>query len=83
MKFLSVAALLAASSSAFADAHFSVNVNPFGWGAPPPVVYQSPGYYDGYYAPPPVVYYGGGHWGDHRDHDRGHDRGRHDGDRRH
>ena len=66
---------LMASSSAFADAHVNVDINPFGWGAAPPVVYESPRYY----APPPVVYYGRGHWGDHRrDHGRDHrDRGDH------
>jgi hypothetical protein len=58
-----VALALMASSSANADPHFNVDINPFGWGAPPPVVYVSPRYYD----PPPVVYYGRGHWGDHRD----------------
>jgi hypothetical protein len=79
VKFLSVSAMLSASSAAFAGPHVSVNIDPFGWGAPPPVVFESPRYY----APPPVVYYGGGRWGDHRDRDRGHDRGRdHDGDHR-
>jgi hypothetical protein len=77
LKFLSIAALLAGSSAAFADAHVSVNINPFGWGAPPPVVYESPGYYA-----PPVVYTGGGHWGDHRDRGRDHDRRHHDDDHR-
>jgi hypothetical protein len=82
-----VALALTASTAAFADIH--VDINPFGWGAPPPVVYESPRYY----APPPVVYYGRGHyWGDHREgregsRDRGrsehHDEGdRHEGDRR-
>ena len=60
---------MAASFAAHADGHLSININPFGWGEPPPVVYESPRYY----APPPVVYYGRGHWGDHRDW-----RGRHD-----
>jgi hypothetical protein len=64
-----VALALMASATAYADIH--VDINPFGWGAPPPVVYESPRYY----APPPVVYYGRGHWGDHRE-GRGHDRGR-------
>jgi hypothetical protein len=78
-----VALMLTASSSAFADAHVDVVINPFGWGAPPPVVYEPPRYY----ARPPVVYYGRGHWGDHRDgRGRDNDRGRsehHDeGDRR-
>lgn len=75
----SVALALMASSSAFADARFNVDINPFGWGAPPPVVYVSPRYY----GPPPVVYGGRGHWGEHRGY-RGHDHGRsgHDGDRR-
>ena len=71
-QLLGIAALtMMASSAAYADVH--VDVNPFGWGAPPPVVYyESPRYY----APPPV-YYGRGHWGDHREW-RGHyrDRGR-------
>src|ERR1700721_1380925 len=68
-----VALTLLASAAASADVHFNVDVNPFGWGAPPPVVYESPRYY----APPPVVYYGRGHWGDHRDGRwRDHDRGR-------
>jgi hypothetical protein len=80
-----VALTLTASSIAYANVHVNVDLNPFGWGAPPPpVVYESPRYY----APPPVVYSGRGHWGDHRegrgrDHDRGrpehHDKG---GDRR-
>ena len=77
-----VALALMASSSAYADTRLNVDINPFGWGAPPPVVYESPRYY----APPPVVYYGHGGWGDHRGwRDRHHDRGRwehpHDGDR--
>jgi hypothetical protein len=68
-----VALTLAVSSTAYAGVHLNVNINPFGWGAPPPVVYEPPGYY----APPPVVYYGRGHWGDHRDgRGRSHDRGR-------
>jgi hypothetical protein len=70
-----VALALTIGSSAYADVHMNVDLNPFNWGAPPPVVYQSPRYY----APPPVVYYGRGHWGDHREgHDRDHDRGRSD-----
>lgn len=74
---LGIAALsLLAGTAAFASVHLNVDLNPFGWGAPPPVVYESPRYY----APPPVVYYGGGRWGDHHDR-RGHDRGHHDGDR--
>ena len=68
-----VALTLAVSSTAYAGVHLNVNINPFGWGAPPPVVYEPPGYY----APPPVVYYGRGHWGDHRaGRGRYHDRGR-------
>ncbi|MGA2707189.1 MAG: hypothetical protein ACLQJ0_02720 [Steroidobacteraceae bacterium] len=67
--FGTVALALIASSSAYADAHVSVDINPFGWGVPPPLVYVSPRYY----GPPPVVYYGRGHWGDHRG-GRGHDR---------
>jgi hypothetical protein len=85
-----VALALTAGSAAYADVRLNVDLNPFGWGAPPPVVYQSPRYY----APPPVVYYGRGQWGDHRDgrdgregRDRGHDRGHSDqhdrGDGRH
>jgi hypothetical protein len=74
-----VALTLTAGSTAYADVHLNVDVNPFGWGAPPPVVYESPRYY----APPPVVYNGRGRWGDHRDgRGRDHDRGRsghHDG----
>jgi hypothetical protein len=67
---LGVAALaLTASSAAFAG-HVVVEVNPFGWGAPPPVVYASPRY-----DAPPGVYYGRGHWGERHD-SRGHDRGR-------
>jgi hypothetical protein len=78
---LGIAALsLMASTVAYADAHVNIDLNPFGWGAPPPVVYESPRYY----GPPPVVYGGGGRWGDHRDRDRrGHDdHGHHDGDHR-
>jgi hypothetical protein len=78
-----VALALTAGTAAYADAHLSVDLNPFGWGVPPPVVYQSPRYY----APPPVVYSGRGHWGERRDwHERGrdHDRSeRHDGGDRH
>lgn len=78
-----VALMLTASSAALADAHIDVVINPFGWGAPPPVVYESPRYY----APPPVVYHGRGHWGDRRDgrgrdHDRGRSEHRDEGDRR-
>ena len=77
-----LAALMAASSAAYAD-HINIDINPFGWGAPPPVVYQSPREY----APPPVVYSGRGHWGDHRegrgrDHDHGRSDHHDDGDRR-
>jgi len=78
-----VALALTASTAAFADVHLNVDVNPFGWGAPPPVVYESPGYY----APPPVVYDGRGRWGGDgdsrgRSHDRGQSAHRDDGDRR-
>jgi hypothetical protein len=76
---------LMASSAAFADGRVNVDINPFGWGAAPPVVYESPRYY----YPPPVVYYGRGNWGEHhgyyraRDHYRGRDEHRErDGDRR-
>jgi hypothetical protein len=69
-----VALTLSASSTAYADVHLNVDVNPFGWWAPrPPVVYEPPRYY----APPPVVYFGHDHWGDHRDgRGRHNDRGR-------
>jgi hypothetical protein len=76
---LGVVAAVAASSAALAEGRINIDINPFGWGAPPPVVYESPRYYA-----PPVVYSGRGHWGD-RDHRevRGHDRDHHDdGDRR-
>jgi hypothetical protein len=67
-----VALLLTASAAAYADVHVNVDLNPFGWGAPPPVVYAPPRYY----APPPVVYAGRGHYGgDRGDRGRGHDRG--------
>src|SRR5580658_3673746 len=67
-----VALSLMASTAAYANVHLNVDLNPFGWGAPPPVVYESPRYYGG----PPVVYAGGGHWGDlrgwhHDDHGHG------------
>ena len=58
-----VAFALMASATAYADVHLNVDLNPFGWGAPPPVVYESPRYR----APPPVVYSGRGHWGDNRE----------------
>jgi hypothetical protein len=67
--------MLGASSAVYADVRVHVDINPFGWGAPPPVVYEPPRYY----APPPVVYEGRGRWGDHRDwHGRGRDRGRYE-----
>jgi len=73
IRFLGAATLLVASSAAFAAGHISININPFGWGEAPPVVYESPRYY----APPPAVYYGHGQWGDHRDvKEREHHRGR-------
>jgi hypothetical protein len=54
---------LLASVGAEAGVSFNVDLNPFGWGAPPPpVVYEPPGYI---YSAPPVVYYGHGRWGDH------------------
>ena len=75
IRSIGMVALMMTASAAYADGHISVNINPFGWGAPPPVVYESPREY----APPPVVYYGQGHWGDHREgRDRDHDRGRSD-----
>ena len=73
-----VALSLMASTAAYANVHVNVDLNPFGWGAPPPVVYVSPRYY----APPPLVYYGGGRWGDHRDRWHHDDHGHHDGDHR-
>jgi hypothetical protein len=76
-----LALALTASSAAYADVHLNVDLNPFGWGAPPPVVYESPRYS----APPPVVYSGRGHWGDDRashDKDRGRSDHHDDGDRR-
>ena len=81
---LGIVSVLMAGSAAYADARVHIDINPFGWGAPPPVVYESPRYY----APPPVVYYGRGNWGEHRygrGHDRDRERGRDhhdDGDRR-
>ena len=60
---LGVLAAMMASSAALADGRINVDINPFGWGAPPPVVYESPRYY----APPPVVYSGRGYWYDHYD----------------
>ena len=84
IRSIGMVALIMTTSAAYADGHISVNINPFGWGAPPPVVYESPRYY----APPPVVYYGRGNWGDRRegrgrDHYRGRDHhDRDDGDRR-
>jgi hypothetical protein len=67
-----VALTLTASSAAYADVHLNVDLNPFGWGVPPPVVYEPRRYYA-----PPVVYNGRGHWGDQHDSrarhtDRGH-----------
>lgn len=68
------AVMLTAGTNAFASVHLNVDINPFGWGEPPPVVYAPPGYY----GPPPVVYVGGGQWGGHRGgRDRGHGGGRH------
>jgi hypothetical protein len=57
-----IALVLTASSAAYANVHLNVDLNPFGWGAPPPVVYEPRRYYA-----PPVVYNGRGHWGDQRD----------------
>ncbi len=71
---ISMVALMIATSTAYADGHVSINIDPFGWGAPPPVVYESPREY----ASPPMVYYGQGHWGDNRHwRGRGNDGGRH------
>ena len=63
-----VALTLTASSVAYADVHVNVDINPFGWWAPPPGGIRAARYY----APPPVVYNGRGHWGDHHE-----GRGRH------
>jgi hypothetical protein len=78
-----VALAMTATTAAYAEVHLNVDLNPFGWGAPPPLVYESPRYY----APPPVVYNGRGNWGDQRaargrDRDRGRSEHRDDGDHR-
>jgi len=83
IRSLFIVALTTAAGAAYADGHIRVDINPFGWGAPPPVVYESPRYY----APPPVVYQGRGHYygGEGRDrnhYDRGHGEHHDDGDRR-
>jgi len=71
IRSLFIVGLTMAAGAAYADGHVRVDINPFGWGEPPPVVYESPRYY----APPPVVYQGRGHYYEGRD--RGHyDRGR-------
>lgn len=75
LSLVMAAVALTAGAGAHADVRLNVGVSPFGWGVPPPVVYESPRYYG-----PPVVYYGGGRWGDHRG-GRGYDRG-HSGHRR-
>ena len=59
-KSLCTLALALAGSAAYADGRINIDINPFGWGAPPPVVYEPPRYYE----PPPVVYNGRGDWGD-------------------
>ena len=75
-----VAAMLLAGANSYASVHLNVDINPFGWGAPPPVVYAPPAYY----ASPPVVYVGGGRWGGHRQgRDRGDRERGHGGYRRH
>ena len=66
-----VALTMAASSAAYADGHVSVVIDPFGWGAPPPVVYAPPRY-----NAPPAVYYGRGRYGGHRDSHERYDRRR-------
>ncbi len=73
---------LLAGVAADAGVSFNVDLNPFGWGAPPPpVVYEPRGYE---YSAPPVVYYGHGHWGDHdRRHHDWHDRHHHHDDGHH
>jgi hypothetical protein len=87
IRSLFIVGLTMAAGAAYADGHVRVDINPFGWGAPPPVVYESPRYY----APPPVVYQGRGHYygerGEGRDrnhYDRGRGEREHhdDGDRR-
>jgi hypothetical protein len=54
-----VALGVTAALPAHADARVRVDINPFGFLAPP-LVYAP----YRYYAPPPVVYSGGGRWGD-------------------
>jgi hypothetical protein len=85
IRSLFIVGLTMAAGAAYADGHVRVDINPFGWGAPPPVVYESPRYY----APPPVVYQGRGHYygnrGEGRDrnhYDRGRAEHHDDGDRR-
>jgi hypothetical protein len=74
-KLLGIVALtMMSSTAAYASVHVNVDLNSFGWGAPPPVVYEPPRYY----APQPAVCYGRGHWGDHREGRGKHDRGRSD-----
>ena len=58
IRSLFIVGLTMAAGAAYADGHVRVDINPFGWGEPPPVVYESPRYY----APPPVVYQGRGHY---------------------
>ena len=81
-KALGIAALTLAGSGAYADGRLNIEINPFGWGAPPPVVYEPPRYYE----PPPVVYNGRGDWGDRhegwRDHRDGYGRDYGDGGHR-
>ncbi len=50
---------LAAAAPALAGPQIHVDINPFGWIAPP-VIYAP----DRYYAPPGIVYSGGGRYGD-------------------
>ena len=38
IRSLGMVALMMATSAAYADARVSVDINPFGWGAPPPPV---------------------------------------------
>jgi hypothetical protein len=61
-----VCGALALATASLANAGVQVNINPFGWIAPPVVYQPAP-----FYAAPPVVYVGGGSWGDHH---RGHSR---------
>jgi hypothetical protein len=69
---------LAAASAASARVDFNIGIDPFGYGPPPPVVYQPAPAYDPYYVAPPAVYIGGGGWGGDRGRRDGRGRGGHD-----